>query len=122
MEDSSFFFQSNSPLALMISPCLLIGNGTFSATYSLPNVRMILIRPSASRADGESACSDSVTPPQKRNPLTQTEKKRPEGIGHVPGDNSLDYRPKKGPSREIVGRGSVWKFAISARRSQSKID
>src|SRR5437016_2831877 len=83
MEDSSFFFQSNSPLELMTSPCLSMGNGTFDVTYSLPKVRMILIRPSASNVDGASAHSESVKQRQHRSQLAQTEKKRPAGIGHI---------------------------------------
>src|SRR6185295_15569818 len=81
MEDSSFFFQSNSPLELMISPFLLMGNGTFSATYSLPKARMILIRPSASNADGASAHRETVKQSPHRNQLMHWEKSRREDIG-----------------------------------------
>ena len=48
-EASSFFFQSNSPFELTVRPVLLIGSGILRATYSLPRVRIILIRESSDR-------------------------------------------------------------------------
>src|SRR5512145_3333536 len=95
MEDSSFFFQSNSPLELMTRPFLLMGRGTFSATNSLPRVRMILIRPSASKVDGESANGESAKQRMQRRQVAQAAKKRREGIRHIQESTALIIDPKK---------------------------
>src|SRR6186997_2130392 len=95
MEDSSFFFQSNSPLELTTRPFLLMGSGTFSATYSLPRVRMILTRPSASKLEGASALSKRAKQRTHRKQLTQAAKRRRGDIGPIQESTALIIDPKK---------------------------
>jgi len=72
-----------------------IGDTSLSATYSLPRVRMIFIRPSASKVDGASAHSERAKQRTDRRKLAHATRRQRGDIGHIQESTTLIIDPKK---------------------------